>query len=773
MKAVIMAGGEGTRLRPVSSNRPKPMVRLFDKPVLGHIINLLKRNGINEACLTLRYLPTAVTDYVGQGEELGMSIESRIEREPLGTAGGVKACADTLKDDFLIISGDCVCDFDLESSIAFHREKGADATMVLYAHPNPVEYGIVVTSPDGRVERFMEKPSGSKVFTDLINTGIYILSPDVLQFIPDGESYDFGKDLFPKLLDLGKKVYGFQAEGYWCDIGSCEAYLQCAIDMLDQEYSLDTGATETGGVWRYEASKPGVKITAPCYIGKNVTLEQGCSVGPHAVIGDSSHISRDAVVSNCVIDGAHIGPRANVNGAVVLDGASVREGAMLLEGSVIGTDTIVGAGTVVHEKVRIWPGKEIPVGSTVRENLVSGMLRSGLHFSGAGIISGEFLVDITPESCFAIGSAAAGYAPKLGVGFAGSVAAKIASQAIECGVCSAGSDVAQLDGGLASAFSFAVDLFGLPGGIFVSREKDSLTLRFFGKRGLRITRSEERKIESALSGGDYTRVSGDKVGNMNYTAGNMESYIASAVQWGNMGGNKKINVCIPTDGGTASRAVRRALERMGVQVTDSGMNLPVLDVDSNGFILRARDENGREIDSGKLLTILALIEFENGTGEIAVPYTAPVALDLLARDCGTTVLRLERDKGAEDLYYKQPFLRDAIFAATRLAGAMSLRGDSLGTLYDRAPEFVTIRREISISHSKAAVMRKLQSSMSEMATELFSGLRTDTGRGWVHISPSASRPVIKIAGESASMEAAEEICGQFMRKAEEIDSNIK
>lgn len=794
MKAVIMAGGEGTRLRPVSSNRPKPMVRLFDKPVLGHIINLLKKNGISEACLTLRYLPKVVTDYVGGGSvsasasssasasasAFGVSIESRIETEPLGTAGGVKACSDFLgNEDFLIISGDCVCDFDLEKVMDFHRQKGADATIVLYAHPNPVEYGIVVTGPEGRVERFMEKPAGNKVFTDLINTGIYVLSPAVLSLVPEGESYDFGKDLFPKLLSLGKKVYGVRAEGYWCDIGSCEAYLQCAMDMLDKKYSLDMDIPKSGGggdgVWSSATLSPDVNITPPCYIGKNTVLEPGCSIGPYAVLGEGSHISRGAVIERSVVDGAHIGPNVDAKNSVILRGASVREGALLSEGSVIGEDTIIGEGTVVHEKVRIWPGKEIPAGSSVRENLVSGMLRSGLRFSGGSVISGEFSIDVTPEACIAIGTATASAfreePVRVGVGFAGGGAARIAAKAIECGVCSAGGEVVELDGGFGSVFSYAVDLYGLSGGIFVSWQDDRLTLWFFDKNGLRISREKERKIEAALAGGDFHRASGQKIGNLSYTAGNAESYIASAVRWGNLGGRGKLKVSVPGTGGPV-RAAREALKRLGVQVTNGALELPVFYITGSGFLFRAKDERGREIDSGRLLCLLALIEFENGAGEVAVPYTAPASLDILARNYGTKVLRLDRDKGAEELYYRQPFLRDGIFAAARLAGAMSLHGESLGALNDRAPVFVTARYEIPVLHSKAAVMRELQNNMSEFATELFSGLRANTGKGWVHIAPSVSRQILKITGEGADMEAAEEICGQFKKRAEEIDKGL-
>ncbi|MCL2588739.1 MAG: NDP-sugar synthase, partial [Oscillospiraceae bacterium] len=318
MKAIIMAGGEGTRLRPVSLNSPKPMVRLFDRPVLEHTLNLLKRNDITEACLTLRFLPQVVTDYFGDGAAFGMKLTHRIEESPLGTAGGVAACEDLIDGEHvLVLSGDAVCDFDLQACIAFHREKQADATIVLYAHPEPLEYGLVMTDAAGRVERFIEKPPWNQVFTNRINTGVYILSPRALAEIPAGVRYDFGRDLFPKLLEKGMKLYGVEAAGYWCDIGSPEAYLQSSIDALDGKLTLDLGA---------QPEVPaGVIVQQPCYIGNNVRLEQGARIGPHAIIGAGSRIGAGAAITRSMVDGATVGQDTRLDGVIVGRGAVLRE----------------------------------------------------------------------------------------------------------------------------------------------------------------------------------------------------------------------------------------------------------------------------------------------------------------------------------------------------------------------------------------------------------------------------------------------------------------
>jgi mannose-1-phosphate guanylyltransferase/phosphomannomutase len=270
MKAIIMAGGEGTRLRPVSLNRPKPMTELFDRPVLEHILKLLRINGVTEACLTLKYLPRMITDWFGGGEAYGVRLDYRVEEEALGTAGGVLNCADFVGgEDFLVLSGDCVCDFDLKTLIDYHSEKRAEVTLALYSHKTPLEYGLVVTDGEGRIERFLEKPDWDHVLTDRINTGVYILSPSVLSAIPKNRPYDFGRELFPRFLEEKRAMFGLAMPGYWCDIGTVGAYLQCAMDILDGKAGLILDApSPREGVWSVPPLPDGAELVPPVYIGR-------------------------------------------------------------------------------------------------------------------------------------------------------------------------------------------------------------------------------------------------------------------------------------------------------------------------------------------------------------------------------------------------------------------------------------------------------------------------------------------------------------------------
>lgn len=249
IKAIILAGGEGTRLKAVSGALPKPMVSLLGRPILEHIILLLKKSGFEEICIAVRYAPEQIIEYFGNGGAFGVNIIYRREREPMGTAGAVKGCNDFYReDDFLVISGDAVCDMELDGLFARHRKSGAAASIALHKENVPTRFGLALTDNEERIRSFIEKPSWSKVVTDSVNTGIYVLSPRAMEYVPEDTPFDFGKDLFPLLLERGEKLMGFDMSGYWCDIGTPLSYYKCCIDALEGrlKISLSEGFSVSG-----------------------------------------------------------------------------------------------------------------------------------------------------------------------------------------------------------------------------------------------------------------------------------------------------------------------------------------------------------------------------------------------------------------------------------------------------------------------------------------------------------------------------------------------
>ena len=270
MKAVIMAGGEGSRLRPLTSNQPKPMLPLVNRPMMEHIVGLLRRHGFDEIVVTLAFMPNVIRNYFGDGSEFGVRMVYATEEHPLGTAGSVRNAMDELDERFLVISGDVLTDIDLGKIVAFHEERSALATIGLVAVENPLEFGIVITRDDGSIERFLEKPTWGQVFSDTINTGIFVLEPEIFDYIDADRPVDFSSEVFPALLEAGKPLYGAVAEGYWEDVGTLEAYVRAHKDVLDGKVELDIpGFRLSDGVWLGEGAEihPDATIDGPAVIG--------------------------------------------------------------------------------------------------------------------------------------------------------------------------------------------------------------------------------------------------------------------------------------------------------------------------------------------------------------------------------------------------------------------------------------------------------------------------------------------------------------------------
>src|SRR5215212_73196 len=345
MKDVIMDGGQGTRLRPLTSDQPKPMIPIVNLPCMEHIVELLGRHGFTDIAVTLQFLPDEIRDYFGDGSDWGVNMSYSVEDAPAGTAGSVKMAEQQLGlegERLLIISGDALTDADLSRLVAFHEEKGAEATMVLKSVENPLDFGIVITEEDGRISRFLEKPAWGQVFSDTVNTGIYILEPSVLQEIPSEGEYDFAKELFPKLLEEERFLYGYVTEGYWEDIGTLEQYMSAQRDVLDGKVKgvrpPGTRLRENIYVGR-RAQVDDEELEGPVVIGKNVRVDEGAKLSPYCVIGHNTVIAAGATVERSVIaDGTYVGEGAELVDTLVGRNSYVQARARILERSALGDD---------------------------------------------------------------------------------------------------------------------------------------------------------------------------------------------------------------------------------------------------------------------------------------------------------------------------------------------------------------------------------------------------------------------------------------------------
>ena len=505
MKAVILAGGEGVRLRPLTCERPKPMLELLGRPVLEYTLAHLSAHGIDEAYLTLQYLPQKVMEYFGR-EQAGIRLHYALEESPLGTAGCVKQLEEQLKETFVVISGDALTDVDLTDALRWHRDHKAAATLVLSKVDAPVEYGIVTLSSDGMVERFQEKPSWSEVFSNLANTGIYILEPSVLELIPPQGFFDFSKDLFPKLMEAGNRISGYVSQGYWCDIGSHEDYLSAQFDLLEGRCGLPIPGYQTrpGVVIAPSAVIGGdAQIKGPCFIGERCQVMPGAVVGPRAVLGDNSYVDRGASVKNTLAGrNCHLGRQSQLRGAILGDRCRVKAGAEIYEGSVAAEDTVIGAFSRLSPGARVWPGKRVEDFSHIQGAVRWGSVTQ-IHPLTEGSLCAEGWDELPPERIFAWGGAlaAASGSRALVLSDFGGERAQAARAALQAGARCAGAQIQPLLQANLPMHRFAQRALGLPLGAHVAQEGEGFRIHFIGPQGRDISREMARKLDNALKRG--------------------------------------------------------------------------------------------------------------------------------------------------------------------------------------------------------------------------------------------------------------------------------
>lgn len=761
MKAVILAGGAGTRLQPLTTELPKPMVSLFGKPVLEHILLLLRKNGVEEAAITLHYLPEAVTGYFGDGSRWGMRLEYFYEEQPLGTAGGVKACRDFLgQEDFIVISGDCVCDFDLADCARLHRERRAEASLLLHRVAEPLEYGLVRTDEEGRVTAFVEKPGWGQVFTDQVNTGVYLLSPAVLDRVPDGRSFDFSKDLFPQLLRDKRPLYGQVPRGYWRDMGECGTYLQTVVDALDGKVILDLGLPQRGdGIWSAAPLDESAEVTAPCWIGPEVQLGPWSKLGPHTVLERGATVGRESVLRRTVVMGAAVGAESQLEGAILCPNARVGDGCSLYPGAVVGANATVGDHGVLRPQVRVWPGLQVKAGSRLTASLVSGPGPGGLVFDDDGIISGLIGGDLGPELVLDLGSALAEESGQVAVGWSGGPGAETLALAAAAGVTAAGGWVVDHDGVSPAAASWMGEFYGLTGGLFLQQQGDRLQLYCFGPQGQLLSRDRQRKLESTLLRRSLRRPPAQRMGGRRALANVSESYLAAAVQAAGPAGSHPVAAAVPEEGG---ELLASGLEWLGCQVSRSQQKgVPVFAARQGGRELAVWTEQGAPLSREEVLLLTCLALLEAGERVIALPPEAPAAAERLIHSLDGQVKR-------GPWVGRQRCLGDALFAACLIVRQLQHSGQPLTELVRQLPGCRVQRRVIPLHGGRSAVMGALSKRFPD-ARRMEHGMRVDLEGGSVWVAPAGNQEALRLAAEGPEAEIARELCDFMAREASQWD----
>jgi mannose-1-phosphate guanylyltransferase/phosphomannomutase len=827
MKAVVMAGGEGTRLRPLTSNQPKPMVPIVGKPCIEHILELLGKHGFQDVIVTVAFLPQAIRSYLGNGEALGMNIEYSVEESPLGTAGSVRLADDHLDDTFLVISGDALCDFDLTRLVEFHREKGSDATIALKSVENPLEFGIVVTDSDGRVERFLEKPSWSQVFSDTINTGVYVLEPEVLRHVPEDRPYDFSKELFPLLLEMGRPVYGHVVDGYWQDIGNLAQYRQANFDALGGSVALEIpGVRLRGNVWLGEGVEIDDvdRIEGPAYLGNYCRIGTDATVGPYSVLSSSVTLRERARIVASVVDAStHIGRSALIENAIVGRNCDIRSHVRIHEDVAIGDEVRIGEESVIMPGVRIFPFKEVESGSQIFEDLIFES-RGTPQLFGEGGVTGLVNVDLTPDTALRI-AAAMGTALKRGARVVGSresaPACRMIKRAMISGLNSTGVNVADLRVLPASVSRHLLKSHGYEAGFHVGLsavDPEAVKIQFFEHPGIEASAAFQKEIEKHFSRHELRRVGAADVGSISYPARAREGYADDLLASLDVEAIQKRGFRIVVDYGysAASFVLPLLLGPLGVEAVAAHTFTPDLPLGETatlrGLVGQTKrlvgaigadlgvvfdraaervylvDDKAREIPVEQaLLLYLRLIGSNGRRGKLAFPVTVTSQVDRMAEGSGLEVVRTPASlaeltkAAAEDGvifagavgggYVFPEFLPayDAIASLCKLLELLAGEDRPLSELVSELPVSHVVHRQVPCPWAqKGLVMRVLTERLKDRELDLRDGIKVFDPRGWAQVLPDPDEPIVHVYAEGDSEEASAELEQELRSLVEEV-----
>lgn len=364
MKAVILVGGLGTRLRPLTCNRPKPMLPIINEPFIEHMLRNLRDQGIDEAILAVQYLAERFREALGDGSRLGLRVRIEEEPEPRGTAGAVKHVAHMLDGTTFVFNGDVMTDLDLQAMLAMHRAKQSKLTIALTPVEDPTAFGLVETNAEGRIQRFLEKPRPEEITTNLINAGTYILEPEVLEYVPEAQFYMFEKGLFPDLLRRDTPMYSFPSDAYWTDIGKPQTYLDVHHDILQGKMHFKHSTTQIAeGVWSDGDATiaPSAQLIGPVVLGANARIGENARIIGPTVIGANCEIGAEATLEGAVLwDNNTIGAGAVVRNAVIGQGNTIGERTRVEDNTVIGDNCTIGADNILSHAMRLWPDLTLP-----------------------------------------------------------------------------------------------------------------------------------------------------------------------------------------------------------------------------------------------------------------------------------------------------------------------------------------------------------------------------------------------------------------------------
>lgn len=824
MKAVILAGGEGTRLRPLTSNQPKPMLPMANRPMMEHIVRLLAEHGFDDIVVTVAFLANQIRTYFGDGSEFGVRMRYAMEDSPLGTAGSVRNAAAELDETFLVISGDVLTDIDLTAFLKSHHASGAFGSIALKRVEDPLEFGIVITRDDGSIDRFLEKPTWGQVFSDTINTGIYVLEPDVFDFIPEDQVVDFSSDVFPAVLKRGKPLYGYVAEGYWEDVGTIQAYLRAHKDILDEKVHVDIEGFRMGNdVWLGEAADvdPEAHIDGPSIIGPNSRVEAGAHVREYSVLGMDVVVKHDALLERAVVhDHVYVGPSVRLRGCVVGRSCDLRAHAAVEEGAILGDECFVGEHAVVNPAVKVYPFKTVEAGAIVTSSIVWESRGARTLFGRRGV-RGLANVDITPEVASRI-AMAYGTALKKGATVTTSRdtsrAARALKRSIIGGLNLSGVNVEDVELATMPLTRFQVRNSMAQGGISVRlapADPHTVEIRILDSSGRDLDEGFQRRIERLLYREDFRRAFAGDIGDIVFPPRALEFYTAALETSVDRARLRERGFKVVIDyshGATslvmpsvlakvgadvlavnpfaATRGMMSAYEdrparvsRIGDLVRASGADLGIV-IDPDGETSTLVDDAGRPLDAEQsLLALLTLVVEVHPSARVALPVSVSRAAEAIAAANGAEIVwtklsaahlmeiastdRVVFAASQENGFIWPDFLPayDATATLVKTLDLLAVTGRTLTSVV-RGLEPVHLAHEVVPVpwERKGAVMREMVERSKGRDLLLVDGVKILHDDGWALVLPDPEEPTVHVWAESASGREAQQLAGEYARR---------
>jgi mannose-1-phosphate guanylyltransferase / phosphomannomutase len=823
VKAVVMAGGEGTRLRPMTANQPKPLLPVANKPIMEHVLRLLRKHGFNETVVTVQFLASMVRNYFGDGEDFDMSLQYATEETPLGTAGSVKNAQDALRDEpFLVISGDALTDIDLSELVRFHKDNGALVTVGLTRVPDPLEFGIIIVDDDGRIQRFLEKPTWGQVFSDTVNTGIYVMEPEVLSEFAVGEPADWSGDIFPQLLERGAPLYGWIADGYWEDVGTHESYLKAQADVLSGRVQADIDGFEMSpGVWVAEGAEvdPEAVLTGPLCIGDYAKIEAGAQLREFTVVGSNVVVKEGAFLHRAVVhNNVYVGPGATLRGCVIGKNTDVMASARIEEGAVVGDECVIEPEAYLSAGVKVYPFKTIEAGAVVNTSVIWESRGQRTLFGPRGV-SGLINVEITPELCVRLASA---YATTLRKGDVVTTsrdvsrAARALKRAVHGALNASAINVIDLEAQPLPVARFETARGECSGGIALRTtpgDPQSIDIIFLDSGGADLSQAAQRKLERVFSRQEYRRAFPGEIAELTYPPRVVEAYTHELLRCVDMNGVRGAGLKVVVDcaGGTASLVLPALLGRIGVDVLTvnnrldeasptqslaqvrAGMHRLAELVSSSRAAFGVRfdpvgeritlvdDQGAMVADERALLVVLDLIAAERRTGRVALPVTTTRVAERVSRfhqveiDWTPTSLHgLYEATAAEDVifaadgrggYVVPEFSRsiDGIAAFARLLGLVARTRLSMSQIDARIPAAHLLKRSMPTPWAaKGSVMRTVVEAAGDRTIDTTDGVRVvEPDGGWVLVLPDPSDAVTHLWAEASDSDAVQALLDKW------------